>query len=42
MPTAAPAKQSASLMLSLFDGTRQPFPAGIEVLVTVLDGNQKQ
>ena len=33
---------TGSLMINIFDGTRQPMGAGVEVLVTVNDGNQKQ
>jgi hypothetical protein len=33
---------TSSLLISLFDGTGQMFPAGTQVLLTVRDGNQKQ
>ena len=42
MPKAATATPPANVMLSLFDGTRQPFKTKTNVLVRVLDGNQKQ
>ena len=33
---------SSTLIVRLFDGTGQMFPAGTDVLLTVTDGNQKQ
>ena len=33
---------SGSLTINIFDGTRQPIAAGTQVLLTVIDGNQKQ
>ena len=29
-------------MINVFDGTRQPFPVGTDILFRVIDGNQKQ
>lgn len=29
-------------MVNIFDGTREPFPAGVDILYRVIDGNQKQ
>ena len=42
MPSPAVTPIAANLMLSLFDGSRQPFKTKTKVLVRVLDGNQKQ
>jgi len=33
---------TGSLTINLFDGTRKPIGAGTQVLLTVIDGNQKQ
>jgi hypothetical protein len=33
---------TGSLMVNIFDGTRQPIPAGTQVLVRIRDGNQKE
>lgn len=33
---------TAGILVRVFDGARQPFPAGAEVLIRVIDGNQKQ
>jgi len=33
---------TGSLMVNVFDGTRQPIRAGTQILVRVIDGNQKQ
>ena len=33
---------TGTLMVNIFDGTRQPIRAGTQVLVRVIDGNQKQ
>ena len=33
--------KTSSLMINVFDGTRQPFPAGTNILYRVIDGNQK-
>jgi len=37
-----PDPNTGSLMVNVFDGTRQPIAAGTKVLVRVIDGNQKQ
>ncbi|MFN7994234.1 MAG: hypothetical protein U0Q18_11555 [Bryobacteraceae bacterium] len=39
---AVTAAQSSSLTLNIFDGSRQPIPAGTQVLHTITDGNGKQ
>ena len=39
MPNGSP---TGSLMVNIFDGTRQPIGAGTQVLLTIIDGNQKQ
>jgi hypothetical protein len=33
---------AGNLMVNIFDGTRQPIRAGTQVLLTVIDGNQKR
>src|ERR1017187_2283435 len=33
---------TGSLMVSVFDGTRQPIGGGIQILLRVMDGNRKQ
>ena len=33
---------TSPLMINIFDGTRQPFPTGTDILYRVIDGNQKQ
>ena len=38
-PSAAP--QVCRITANVFDGTRQPMPAGIDILYTLIDGNQK-
>jgi hypothetical protein len=35
-------KKTSPLMINVFDGSRQPFPADADVLYRVIDGNQKQ
>jgi len=44
MPARKTATQSKTspLMINVFDGTRQPFPVGTDILYRVIDGNQKQ
>ena len=42
VPSAVPDPNSGSLMVSIFDGTRSPFQAGTQILVRVIDGNQKE
>ena len=39
---AVPIPDESSLTVNIYDGARQPFPAGINVLYHVFDGNQKQ
>lgn len=39
---AVPFPDESSLTVNVYDGTRKPFPAGINVLYRVFDGNQKQ
>ncbi len=39
-PSAAPA--GCAITVNVFDGSRKPLPADVEVLYTVIDGNQKQ
>jgi len=39
-PTAVPT--TSSVTINIFDGTRQPFQAGKNILYTISDGNQKQ
>jgi hypothetical protein len=39
---AVPAPDESSLTVNVYDGTRQLFPAGIDVLYRVFDGNQTQ
>jgi hypothetical protein len=39
---AVPFPDESSLTVNVFDGTRQSFPAGIDVLYRIFDGNQKQ
>ena len=36
------AEEKARLLLNIFDGTRQPIDSGVNILVTLRDGNQKQ
>ena len=33
---------TGSLVVNIFDGTRQPIAASVDVLLTVIDGNNKQ
>jgi hypothetical protein len=40
-PLAAP-QTTAEIMVNVFDGTRSPIPKGVETLITIRDGNQKQ
>jgi hypothetical protein len=42
MATAVTGPRSCGLTVNLFSGDRMPFPATTEVLLTVIDGNQKQ
>src|SRR6266850_1629943 len=44
MPARKTATQSKTspLMINVFDGTRQPFPVGTDILYRVIDGNRKQ
>src|SRR4051794_1548868 len=42
MATPATGPQSCGLTVNLFSGARMPFPATTEVLLTVIDGNQKE
>ena len=39
---AATGPQSCGLTVNIFSGARMPFPATTEVLLTVIDGNQKE
>ena len=36
------ARDQAAIQLNVFDGTRQPFPAGKNQLIRILDGSQTQ
>jgi hypothetical protein len=40
--TPDPSAQSARIQLNVFDGTRQIIPGSVDLLVTIIDGNQKQ
>lgn len=44
MATPAPlsAPSTGSLMVSIFDGARQPFPSNVPALVRIIDGNQNE
>lgn len=44
MPARKSAKQSntSPLMINVYDGTRELFPTGTDILYRVIDGNQKQ
>src|SRR4051812_7598868 len=42
MATAITGPQSCGLTVNIFSGNRMPFPATTEVLLTVIDGNQKE
>src|SRR4051812_3240997 len=42
MATPATSPQSCGLTVNLFSGARTPFPGTTEVLLTVIDGNQKE
>jgi len=42
MATLAPGFKPCAITIGLFSGTRQQFPAGEKVLLTVRDGNQQQ
>ncbi len=42
MATLALGLKPCAISIGLFSGTRQPFPAGEQVLLTVRDGNQQQ
>ena len=42
MATLALGLKPCAITIGLFSGTRQPFPAGEQVLLTVRDGNQQQ
>jgi hypothetical protein len=33
---------TSTLLINVFDGTRQPFPDGVDILYRIMDGNQKQ
>jgi len=37
-----PMPNTASMMVSVFDGTRRPIREGLEILYRIIDGNQKQ
>jgi hypothetical protein len=40
---ASPAVSPAcTIVINVFDGRRQPMPGGVDVLYTLIDGNQKQ
>ena len=41
-PKMTPGSSSGSLMLNVFDGTRQPIQGGTRLLVRIIDGNQKE
>src|SRR6266481_5508871 len=40
--SAKAARDKALIQLNVFDGTRQPFPAGKDLLVRISDGSQRQ
>ncbi len=42
MPKPTQGSDACAITISLFSGTRQQFPSGKKVLLTVRDGNQKQ
>src|SRR5208282_544392 len=42
VPSIVPDPNTGSLMVNVFDGTRQAIAAGLQLLVRVIDGNQKQ
>ena len=42
MATFAVGPKSCAINIGIFDGARQPFPAGEKVLLTIRDGNQQQ
>jgi len=42
MSNGAASSSSGSLMVNVFDGTRQLMKAGVQILLRVIDGNQKQ
>jgi len=42
MAFPSPAPKTCTITTNVFDGARQPFAAGIDILYTVIDGNQKQ
>ena len=42
VPSTVPDPNTGSLMVNAFDGTRQALAAGVQLLVRVIDGNQKQ
>jgi hypothetical protein len=42
MASTSLALKPCSISIKIFDGSRQPIPQGVEVLITILDGNQKQ
>ncbi len=41
-PTPTPMPNTGSLMVNVFDGTRQPVTEGLQLLVRILDGNQNE
>jgi hypothetical protein len=42
VPSAVPDPNTGGLTVNVFDGTRQPIGAGVQLLVRVIDGNQKE
>jgi hypothetical protein len=42
MATTGAAPQTSSLQVNIYDGTRQLIAAGVDVLFTIIDGNQRQ
>lgn len=42
MATSGAAPKTCSLSVRIFDGTRNPLPAGVSVLTTIFDGHKKQ
>ena len=42
MATAVTSPRSCELTVNIFSGKRTPFPSGTDVLITIIDGNQKQ
>src|ERR1700748_3488763 len=41
-PAAPPAPTTSTLTINVFDGTRQPFAAPVDIRYRITDGNSKQ